>query len=107
MSLSKYPRLHPKLENFSIFYSFTQLIENEECAIKFFEEISLIPSKDSVPPLCCNVPMKVETDITKKLRWRWRCSASSGKKKKGIKLAEKLLIRAVEHFLKMRCVNFP
>lgn len=74
--------IHEKLKNFSFFHSFHELTETNEKAIEFLEEVQLIPSKTSAPPICCNLPMVVESRLDKKLGWIWHCS-SKGSKKKG------------------------
>lgn len=76
-----HPNIHPKLQNFSIFYSFGPLIGTNERAIAFLEEIGLIPAKTSEPPKCCNLPMKVEEKKDAKLGWIWRCAEKGTKKK--------------------------
>lgn len=78
---SKHPSLHPRLENFSFFVSFHDLISDDEKAISFLEEIGLLPSKSSQPPECCDLPMNIEIQREKKLGWIWRCSSKASKKK--------------------------
>lgn len=78
---AKHPLLHPKLNNFSIFSSFGDLVSTNEKSITFFEEIGLIPNKNSTPPLCCNILMKVEKNNSCKFNWRWRCAKKTSKKK--------------------------
>lgn len=70
-----HPNIHPKLRSFSIIHSFHQLVENEEITIEFLEEMDLIPSKDSTPPECCDLPMRVENKADAKLGWIWRCAS--------------------------------
>lgn len=70
-----HPEIPPKLKNFSIFFSFNELIGTEEQSISFLQEIKLIPSKNSEPPVCksCGKKMRVESNSQKKLGWIWRC----------------------------------
>lgn len=77
---AKHPLIHPKLNNFSIFCSFGDLVSTNEKSIAFLEEIGLIPTKTSTPPLCCNLPMKVEKCKNIKFGWMWRYSKKSSKK---------------------------
>lgn len=81
---AKHPLLHPKLNNFSIFCSFGDLVSTNEKSFAFLEEIGLIPSKTSTPPLCCDILMTVENSKRSKFGWFWRCS-KKGSKRKGDK----------------------
>ncbi|KAL7292207.1 hypothetical protein TKK_0014160 [Trichogramma kaykai] len=51
------PESTSQLENFSIFHSFEKLIAKNDMAIRFLEDVNLIPSRNSTPPVCCDLPM--------------------------------------------------
>lgn len=88
MCANIHPRLHPKLANFSIFYSFHDILSTNETTQTFLQELKLIPSPTSIPPNCCGLPMKTEKLSASKLGWIWRCSTKATKKK-GIKFCRK------------------
>ncbi|KAK0083510.1 hypothetical protein PV326_006695 [Microctonus aethiopoides] len=54
----------------------------EDQTISFFEEIGLILSPNSIPPLCCGLPMSVENLATTKLKLVWKCTTKGSKKKR-------------------------
>ncbi|KAK0072843.1 hypothetical protein PV325_010698, partial [Microctonus aethiopoides] len=86
----KHPLLHNDLDTFNVYVSFNKLIGSEDQTISFLEEIGLIPSRNSTPPLCCELPMSVENCADKKLKWVWRC-ATKGSKKKGSESCRKII----------------
>lgn len=93
---NSHPRLHPSLENLDCL-SIAVNFPNDQIAIKFCQDLKLIPSQDSTPPSCCNLPMKVECNSTSKLGWRWCCS-SKGSKRKGSKACRKTIAPTVGTF---------
>ncbi|XP_004522634.1 uncharacterized protein LOC101449508 [Ceratitis capitata] len=68
-------KIHPKLVSISVF-SMMEICGDNTSALSFLEEFGLVPSKKSIPPNCCGVPMKVENDVRRKLGWMWRCRSS-------------------------------
>ncbi|XP_053962558.1 uncharacterized protein LOC128866086 isoform X1 [Anastrepha ludens] len=71
-------KIHPKLKSISVF-SMMEICGDNTSALLFLEESGLVPSKKSIPPQCCGIPMKVENDIRRKLGWMWRCRSSVSK----------------------------
>ena len=79
---SEYPNLHPKFGFFFIFHSFKPLILNPVVVQTFLEEMHCIPSRNSIPPKLCGLPMKIENMTNTKFEWIWRCATRASKKNK-------------------------
>ena len=75
--------VHPKLVNVNMF-TWGLLVKDAEEAQKFAEELGLIPSQSTPPPIHCGKSMKVtKRPKQAKLGWIWSCakkSHRSGKK---------------------------